>query len=392
MAVAVVLVAVACGESLVSSGDSARAPSSVPAVLSAPGPVAGPVADSSFATVAEIPGWEEVVRELDYRECAVYWRRDGGEYELDVAEIEYSAEAMSGPWHAVQVATLLLETSIVGVRAHCLFPYTEAGREELLEHLSFMFPADVPGEGGEDGEGGPQADGDPCPEYEGEGKATHQCPNITATVVKPCPVGFDRDKFSGACVSNFTINTGNPGGGPGTGGPGGSSPGSTTPPDDNDDDGDDEEEDDDEEDDDEIPPCTPDQVAIAEEYNDPGWSCEIFIFPPIPGDGTHGHDTGYLAQAYTAGMGAVVEFMAGLGYTGFEITSDWRCPKGNEAVGGVPDSQHVMGLAGDVTVAGFGDDAKLDFWRAAKMTQAGYFKDDYNTIVHIDWGPNRGSW
>ena len=77
--------------------------------------------------------------------------------------------------------------------------------------------------------------------------------------------------------------------------------------------------------------------------------------------------------------------------TGFKVNSDWRCPVGNAAVGGTTGSQHVVGLAGDVTVDGFNAAAARDFRDAAIMAGAGWFKE-YNSYVHIDWGPVRGNW
>ncbi|WP_420442618.1 hypothetical protein [Candidatus Palauibacter sp.] len=396
LAVAVVLVAVACGESLVSSGDTAP---TLPARVPAGPPASGPAADSSLATVEEIPGWEEVVRDLDYRECAVYWRRAGGEYSLEVAELAYSEEAMSGPYHAVQVATLLRPVSEIesriGVRAHCLFPYTEAGHEEMLEHLAAMFPTSVPGEDASADVGGAQADGDDpvvCDKYASEGKATHQCPKITVSVPKTCPVGFDRDEYSGACVSNI-------GGGPGISptdpgglGPGGSAPGGNNNNDDNNDDEEDEEP--------EEPVCTDDQIAIAGEYGDSdNWPCTKFGWPVTthgkrgdPNIGVDGHDTGYLDWSYMSGAGIVFTQASLAGVTGIGVESDWRCPPGNAAIpGSSSGSQHVLGTAGDFYSDNFDADVSEGFVAAARMALAGYVYMDV-AHAHIDWGPKRGSW
>lgn len=46
---------------------------------------------------------------------------------------------------------------------------------------------------------------------------------------------------------------------------------------------------------------------------------------------------------------------------GLVVTSGYRCPELNKAVGGVPDSAHVQGLAADVHAAGISQTALTDF-------------------------------
>lgn len=234
----------------------------------------------------------------------------------------------------------------------------------------------------------PQADGDPdddpepCPKYASGGKATHQCPPIVATGTRsPCPAGFDRDEYTGFCVSGFVLGTTtNPGGGPG-GGPGSSSPGGIPA-----DPEDPEDEEDEEEDDEEEVACTDDQIAIADEYNDPhNWPCTKFT-DDVLGDreGTHmydglpGHVTGFLTDSYTSGRWKIISGVEALGVTGATITSDWRCPEGNtrvEATG----LTHVHGRAGDFTAPGFlehpsGDGATAEEEAAARKLHGEFVK------------------
>ncbi|WP_420442605.1 hypothetical protein [Candidatus Palauibacter sp.] len=97
--------------------------------------------------------------------------------------------------------------------------------------------------------------------------------------------------------------------------------------------------------DDEEATCTDDQMAIADEYNDPvAWPCEKFTHEVIHGDGTHGHATGYLTDSYISGSGTVLGNVATRGVTGATITSNWRCPEGNKIVGGT-GTKHVEGRA-----------------------------------------------
>ncbi len=169
-------------------------------------------------------------------------------------------------------------------------------------------------------------------------------PHITATVTRnDCTLGFDWDEWMQTCVKSFVGRGTGTGGGGGTGGTGGSGGGggSTPPP---------------PPPPPEIPECSADQIAIADEYNDPvAWPCEKFTHGVIHGDGTHGHATGYLTDSYISGSGTVLGNVATRGVTGATITSNWRCPEGNKLVGG-EGLTHVHGRAGDFWAPGFLDE------------------------------------
>ena len=138
------------------------------------------------------------------------------------------------------------------------------------------------------------------------------------------------------------------------------------------------------------PECTEDQEAIAAEYDADGeWPCDKFDDAVTHGDGTHGHDTGFLASSYKSGRSAVWSYMAtNHGVSGW-IDSDWRCPDGNAAVDGAGGSQHVQGLAGDFDATGFDEAMHDDFEEAASAAGAGwwspYGSNGYTGHIHIDW-------
>ena len=232
LAVAIVLVAVACGENLVSSGDSAATHTRVPAVLSVPWSCRRSLTDErrgdprlgGGGAGSWITGSARSTGSARGASTRLRWRNSSTARKRCRGRI---TRCRSPP----SCGRCRETESRVGVRAHCLFPYTEAGGEELLEHLAVMFRhfgsrrgrrgrrrrcrrGRLPGVR-ERGEGD-----SPMP---GDHRHGHE---------SPARRGSTGTSFSGACVSGFTVNTGNPGGGPGTGGPGGSSPGSTTPPDD----------------------------------------------------------------------------------------------------------------------------------------------------------------
>lgn len=179
----------------------------------------------------------------------------------------------------------------------------------------------------------------------------------------------------------------------GTGGPGGVGGGCPGCGDsDDDDDSDDEDEEDEEEEDEDDSQCTEDQKAIAAEYDDEtNWPCETFVDAVTSGTGTHGHDFGYLSGAYQGGSAAVLaDVSIEHGISGW-VTSDWRCPIGNANVGGSANSQHVQGLAGDFTAAGFDSTMHKNFEDAAinagSVWSSGYGtgSDQYTGHIHIHW-------
>lgn len=81
-------------------------------------------------------------------------------------------------------------------------------------------------------------------------------------------------------------------------------------------------------------------------------------------------------------LGAL-EFLRGIIGTPIAVSSFCRCPAHNKAVGGRPHSQHLLGRATDISVAGMatGELARLceevPCWRRGGI-------GIYNTFVHVD--------
>lgn len=357
-------------------------------------PPSTPLADAK-----KPPGWEEVVDKIEFQQCAVYWRRGGGEYGLAVTKLEYSEAALDAKREAVQVATYLRpvgsdgETRIAA-QATCLLPNGVTALEELKGYLTGIFP---PAPKEEEEEEGPQARPDPDPPCARHAGNPDPCPEIVVTghANPTCELGFDWDEESDSCVPNFVGGgTTTPGATPGGGTPGSSAAGG---PNDNDDNDDDEEDDEDEDEDEEEPACTDDQIAIADEYNDPvNWPCTKFSDAVTEGTGTHNHTHGYIDSRYDSGHRSVVSGVGDHGITGVDVSSDWRCPIGNADVGGKPNSQHKWGLAGDFHADEWSEVAWRTFADIAHQTGSGWNSGYgsggncpeglcYLTYIHIDW-------
>jgi uncharacterized protein YcbK (DUF882 family) len=94
---------------------------------------------------------------------------------------------------------------------------------------------------------------------------------------------------------------------------------------------------------------------------------------------------GHLAPAiaknleHLAAMLEQIRMMAG----GRAVTVNcaYRCPRHNAAVGGEPDSQHLRGLAADITVAGMMP-AEVAILAQRCMLVGAIGK--YNTFTHVD--------
>ena len=72
------------------------------------------------------------------------------------------------------------------------------------------------------------------------------------------------------------------------------------------------------------------------------------------------------------------------------ITSGYRCPTHNAAVGGVAKSQHVLGTAADVLAAGIGV-AKLAE-AAERVGFGGIGRYERQGFVHVDVRAGRARW
>ena len=80
-----------------------------------------------------------------------------------------------------------------------------------------------------------------------------------------------------------------------------------------------------------------------------------------------------------------------------QINSAYRCPSHNKAIGGVSNSQHVLGKASDIVIKGYTPDEVADKLEVM-------LKDEclfpfhlggigrYNTFTHIDIRANKARW
>jgi uncharacterized protein YcbK (DUF882 family) len=65
------------------------------------------------------------------------------------------------------------------------------------------------------------------------------------------------------------------------------------------------------------------------------------------------------------------------------VDDAYRCPEHNKAVGGVPNSQHVLGTAADIKIAGL---KAFQLEAIAKSIGAinGIGRDDHKDYIHVD--------
>lgn len=79
------------------------------------------------------------------------------------------------------------------------------------------------------------------------------------------------------------------------------------------------------------------------------------------------------------------------------VNDGYRCPKENAAVGGVPDSQHLVGKAADVDAGG--SNGGVDYL-ASKATGVpayhlggiGKYYEGHGLFVHVDWRGWEARW
>jgi uncharacterized protein YcbK (DUF882 family) len=70
------------------------------------------------------------------------------------------------------------------------------------------------------------------------------------------------------------------------------------------------------------------------------------------------------------------------------ITSGYRCPEHNQAVGGVADSQHTQGTAADIVVYDVHPDVVAKIAEEIGFTGIGL----YDTFTHVDVRPQKAQW
>ena len=77
-----------------------------------------------------------------------------------------------------------------------------------------------------------------------------------------------------------------------------------------------------------------------------------------------------------------------------KINSAYRCPKHNKAIGGVLNSQHILGKAADVVISGFKASKTFDLISElidkGDMLQGGL--GSYNTFTHYDIRKTKARW
>lgn len=72
------------------------------------------------------------------------------------------------------------------------------------------------------------------------------------------------------------------------------------------------------------------------------------------------------------------------------VNSGYRSPEHNKAVGGVPDSYHVQGLAADIRPKNLKDLPRL--WRICEQVNLFGGTGIYDTFIHIDARGYRARW
>ena len=80
-----------------------------------------------------------------------------------------------------------------------------------------------------------------------------------------------------------------------------------------------------------------------------------------------------------------------------QINSAYRCPSHNKAIGGVSNSQHVLGKASDIVIKGYTPDEVADELEVMLEDECLFpFHlggiGRYNTFTHIDIRPGKARW
>jgi len=70
------------------------------------------------------------------------------------------------------------------------------------------------------------------------------------------------------------------------------------------------------------------------------------------------------------------------------INSGYRCPKNNKEVGGVTNSQHVLGTATDITISGLTSKQIAKYAEQIGFGGIGIYQD----FIHVDVRSNKARW
>ena len=73
------------------------------------------------------------------------------------------------------------------------------------------------------------------------------------------------------------------------------------------------------------------------------------------------------------------------------VDSAYRCPDHNKAVGGVPDSEHVQGIAADIRVSGL-IASELEYTARTIPSIHGIGRADVQRYIHIDTREKPAEW
>ncbi len=85
------------------------------------------------------------------------------------------------------------------------------------------------------------------------------------------------------------------------------------------------------------------------------------------------------------------QFRGHLGGKPVIVDSGYRCPEHNKAVGGAPSSQHLLGNAADIRVAGMSA-AELEAVARQCSLVNGIGRSDHAGFLHIDCRENPAEW
>jgi uncharacterized protein YcbK (DUF882 family) len=86
----------------------------------------------------------------------------------------------------------------------------------------------------------------------------------------------------------------------------------------------------------------------------------------------------------------LVDILNWIGVNEEDVNCGYRCPKHNKEVGGVPNSQHLYGIAADIDASRWGVDELADL--AEQRNADGIGKYYGSNFVHIDTRGEKARW